>query len=85
MENSAEINPFTCREDVHRHAKERGRRNLEAMLDSGLLSKQSTRLVEDWLDRDDARRRALRLALHRSGVGAGALLVLGALYLVFLR
>ncbi|MDP3135221.1 MAG: hypothetical protein Q8N17_02675 [Burkholderiaceae bacterium] len=85
MENNAEIEPFTCREDVHRHAKERGRRNLEAMLDSGLLSKQSTQLVEDWLVRDDARRRALRLALHRGIVGASTLLLLGALYLAFLR
>ncbi|MDO8279532.1 MAG: hypothetical protein Q7T63_15555 [Burkholderiaceae bacterium] len=85
MEKSAEINPFTCREDVSRHARERGRRNLEAMLDSGLLSERSTQLVEDWLDRDDVRRRALRLVLHRGVVGAGTLLLLGALYLVFLR
>lgn len=85
MENRTEIDPFTCREDVRRHAKERGRRNLEAMLDSGLLGEQSTRLAEEWLDHDDTRRRALRLALHRSIIWTGTIMVLGLLYLTLLR
>lgn len=64
---------FTSITDVELYARRRGRREVEIALLSGCMSPLSERVITEWLQKDDARRRR-RDSLPRWGIVAGALL-----------